>query len=70
MEFTAKFGFGVKVKDTISGVVGTVTAFAAYHGGDPTRYRLTYATSVGGICDDWIEEHRLELWVRGAESAE
>ena len=50
---------GMKVKDTMTGVEGTITAWCHYYGVETDNVRITYKSDNGVIIEDWVSVSRL-----------
>ena len=51
---------GMKVKDKVTGAVGTVTAKAEYLHGTP-QFLFEYLNKAGSICSSWFEADRFSI---------
>lgn len=52
---------GMKVKDTMTGVEGTITAWCHYYGVETDQVRITYKSGNGAIIEDWVSVGRLAV---------
>ena len=50
---------GTRVRDTITGVEGYVTAWCHYYGHDTDQVRVSYKSDTGTLIEDWIAISRL-----------
>ena len=48
---------GMKVKDNVTGAVGTITAKAEYLYGE-SQFLFEYLNETGSICSSWFSEDR------------
>ena len=53
----AELKLGMKVKDNVTGAVGTITAIAKYLYGEP-QFLFEYQSKDGSICSSWYPASR------------
>ena len=59
MKLETRFSYGEQVKDIVTGVTGTITAFAYYFDKDTDKYLISYKNENGSLIEDWLAEKRL-----------
>lgn len=61
MRRIAFLDYGTKVRDTITGCTGIVTAAVHYYDKDPNRYYIEGVDNTGKPWSDWYAADRLEV---------